>query len=139
VILLIAAILTPDEMKNLAMVARSLEMEVLLEVHDEAELGQSALNELVAPYLNVVGVNNRNLKTFEVSVDTSKELAALIPDNFVKISESGISNPATILQLQEYGYRGFLIGENFMKTVDPPKACKDFIRLLRNQKIQTKD
>jgi indole-3-glycerol phosphate synthase len=139
VILLIAAILTPDEMKNLAMVARSLEMEVLLEVHNEAELRQSALNEMVAPYINVVGVNNRNLKTFEVSVDTSKELAVLIPDNFVKISESGISNPVTILQLQEYGYRGFLIGENFMKTDDPTKACEDFIRLLRNQKIQTKN
>ncbi len=133
VILLIAAILTPEEMKNLAMLARSLEMEVLLEVHDEAELRESALNETVAPYINAVGVNNRNLKTFEVNEDTSKELASLIPDTFVKISESGISHPASILQLKEFGYQGFLIGENFMKTDDPAKACADFIQSLKNQ------
>ena len=136
VILLIAAILTPEEIKNLAILARSLQMEVLLEVHDEEELRYSALNERVSPFVNVVGVNNRNLKTFAVSVDTSRELAALIPDDFVKISESGISDPATIMQLKTYGYQGFLMGENFMKTDDPAKACTTFIQTLKVQ--QTK-
>jgi len=138
VILLIAAILTPEETKNLAILARSLEMEVLLEVHDEEELQQTALNELVSPYVNVVGVNNRNLKTFEVSVGTSKELAPLIPDDFVKISESGIGDPATILQLKAHGYQGFLMGENFMKTDDPAQACANFIQQLKSQEIQAK-
>lgn len=133
VILLIAAILTPDETKSLAMLARSLEMEVLLEVHNAEELQQTALNEVVAPYVNVVGVNNRNLKTFEVSIDTSKQLSTLIPNDFVKISESGISDPATIAELKEFGYRGFLMGENFMKTANPAQACTDFIEALKTQ------
>ena len=136
IILLIAAILTAEEMKNLAMLARSLEMEVLLEVHDEDELRKSILNDTVAPYVNAVGVNNRNLKTFEVSLDTSKNLAKMIPDEFVKISESGISSVSTIFELKEYGFQGFLMGENFMKTGNPAKACTEFIQLLKESPMQ---
>ncbi len=80
-------------------------MEVLLEVHDEPELKSNL--EVGA---DLIGVNNRNLKTFEVSIDTSKKLAAMIPNSVVKVSESGISDPRTILELREYGYQGFLMG-----------------------------
>ncbi|HEY3402971.1 MAG TPA: indole-3-glycerol phosphate synthase TrpC [Ohtaekwangia sp.] len=125
-ILLIAAVLSPDESKKLTGVAHSLGLEVLLEVHDEHEL--KANLEVGA---DMIGVNNRNLKTFDVSIDVSKRLAPLIPDTAVKVSESGISSPETILELKEYGYRGFLMGENFMKHSDPGKAAMEFMDALR--------
>ena len=75
----------------------------------------------------MLGVNNRNLKTFEVSLETSKFLSDLIPNDFVKVSESGISSVSAIKELKEYGYQGFLIGENFMKTNDPGVAASRFI------------
>lgn len=121
-ILLIAAALEPAKLKELAAFAKSLDLEVLMEVHNEEELEQN-LNE----HLDIVGVNNRNLKTFEVSIETSKALASLIPDEFVKISESGISDPASIIELRNYGFKGFLIGETFMKTARPELAAADFI------------
>ncbi|GAA4849767.1 indole-3-glycerol phosphate synthase TrpC [Algivirga pacifica] len=124
-ILLIAACLPPARLKQLAAKAKELGMQVLMEVHSEEELTDH-LNE----HLDLVGVNNRNLKTFEVSIETSIRLSELIPRDFVKISESGISDPATIKQLKQYGYEGFLIGENFMKTTDPGAACKAFIAQL---------
>jgi len=80
-------------------------------------------------------VNNRNLKTFEVSLDTSKTLSEQIPDDFVKVSESGISSIGAIQELKEYGYQGFLIGENFMKTDDPGASAKKFIDELKNDVI----
>jgi indole-3-glycerol phosphate synthase len=125
-ILLIAAVLTRQEIKNLSKFAHSLALEVLLEVHNEVELQKS-----IMPSLDMIGVNNRNLKTFEVSLDYSKQLASLIPDEFVKISESGISEAASILELQQYGYQGFLIGETFMKTHNPEKALHDFIQQVK--------
>jgi indole-3-glycerol phosphate synthase len=121
-ILLIAAALEPSKLKELAAFAKSLDLEVLMEVHNQEELEQN-LNQ----HLDVVGVNNRNLKTFEVSIETSKSLASLIPDDFVKISESGISDPASIVELREHGFKGFLIGETFMKTARPELAAADFI------------
>lgn len=121
-ILLIAAALEPAQLKSLAAFAKSLGLEVLMEVHNQEELEQH-LNE----YLDVVGVNNRNLKTFEVSVDTSKSLVDKIPVDFVKISESGISDPATIVDLKSHGFQGFLIGETFMKSGRPELAAHDFI------------
>lgn len=126
VILLIAAILTKDEIKHLSQMAKSLQLDVLLEVHDEAELHKS-----IMPSLDMLGVNNRNLKTFEVSLETSKLLSKLIPDDFVKVSESGISNVEAIKELKTYGYQGFLIGENFMKTDDPGKSAQEFIQNLQ--------
>jgi indole-3-glycerol phosphate synthase len=129
-ILLIAAILTPEDAEQLCSFAHSLGMEVLLEVHDEAELKMH--REVGA---DLIGVNNRNLKTFEVSIDTSKRLASLIPDSVVKVSESGISDPRTIVELRKYGYEGFLMGENFMKHSHPEKAAREFVRELK--KIST--
>lgn len=133
-ILLIAAILTPEEVKQLCRFAQSFGLEVLLEVHDESELRQNA--EAGA---NLIGVNNRNLKTFEVSIDHSKELAPLIPDGVVKVSESGISDPATIIELKNYGYSGFLMGENFMKQSRPEQAARKFITALRKLEVAEPD
>ncbi len=125
VILLIAAILSKNEIKALSEAAKSLGLDVLLEVHNEEELHKS-----IMPSLDMLGVNNRNLKTFEVSLETSKTLSKLIPDEFVKVSESGISSIDAIKDLKQYGYQGFLIGENFMKTENPGKHADEFIKAL---------
>jgi indole-3-glycerol phosphate synthase len=125
VILLIAAVLTRQEIKYLSEFAQSLGLEVLLEVHNEEELQKA-----IMPSLNMIGVNNRNLKTFEVSLSYSKELANAIPNEFVKISESGISNVADVKELQQFGYQGFLIGENFMKTDNAGFEASEFIKQL---------
>ena len=122
--MLIAAILTPIQISRFAQLAKSLGLSTLLEVHDREELERS-----FSPYLDVIGVNNRNLKDFSVSVETSLELAEIIPQEFLKISESAISDIATINLLKDAGYNGFLIGENFMKTQNPGKAMKDFVAL----------
>jgi len=122
VILLIAAILTQEEIKSFSEFAKSLQLEVLLEVHNEAELQKS-----IMPSLDMIGVNNRNLKTFEVSLETSKTLSSYIPNEFIKISESGISNVEAIKELKPFGYQGFLIGENFMKTDNPGESANHFI------------
>lgn len=122
-VLLIAAALPPEKVQSLAFFAQSLGLEVLLEVHNLEELKQSFCDSL-----DVVGVNNRNLKTFEVSLDTSLELVDHIPNQVVKISESGISDPATLVAFRKAGFDGFLIGENFMKTSSPEQAAMDFIQ-----------
>ena len=124
-ILLIAAVLTREEIKSLSEFAKKLGLEVLLEVHNQEELEKS-----IMPTLDMIGVNNRNLKTFEVSLDFSKQLAGQIPNDFVKVSESGISSIEAIAELRPYGYNGFLIGENFMKTDDAGQAAKEFINKL---------
>ncbi|MEH6537647.1 MAG: indole-3-glycerol phosphate synthase TrpC [Psychroserpens sp.] len=126
VILLIAAILTKVEIKQFSELAKQLNLDVLLEVHNEEELHKS-----IMPSLDMLGVNNRNLKTFKVSLDTSKQLSELIPNDFVKVSESGISSIDAIKTLQPYGYRGFLIGENFMKTDNAGESAKLFIEDLK--------
>lgn len=126
VILLIAAVLDTKKLRSLSQFANDLDLEVLLEVHDLEELERSIL-----PGVSMIGVNNRNLKTFEVSTEISKQLAEKIPNDLVKISESGISSVESIRDLQSYGYRGFLIGENFMKTTDPGKNAMDFINELK--------
>jgi len=125
VILLIAAILTKEEIKQFSEFAKSLKLDVLLEVHNEAELQKSIL-----PSLDMIGVNNRNLKTFDVSLATSKELSKCIPDDFIKVSESGISSIEAIKELKPYGYKGFLIGENFMKTENAGESAAEFIKNL---------
>ena len=125
VILLIAAILTRNEIKSLSELAKNLGMDVLLEIHNREELEKSMM-----PSLDMLGVNNRDLKTFEVSLETSKELSKYIPEDFVKVSESGISSITAIKDLKTYGYQGFLIGENFMKTDDPGKSAATFIKEL---------
>ena len=124
-ILLIAAILTEEDIINLSVLANELGLEVLLEIHNEEELTKSDLDNI-----DMIGVNNRNLKTFEVSIENSKHLSKLIPSDMVKISESGISNIESINELKQYGFQGFLIGENFMKTDDPGQSAKDFLKRL---------
>lgn len=125
VILLIAAILTRDKIKTLSELAKSLGLDVLLEVHNGKELQKS-----IMPSLDMLGVNNRNLKTFEVNLTTSKELSNQIPNEFVKVSESGISSIKAISELKNYGFQGFLIGENFMKTNNPGTSAFEFIKKL---------
>ena len=120
-ILLIASVLGKKEILNLSELARSLGMEVLLEIHEATELDK------VNHFVNIIGVNNRNLKTLEVKSEISETLAEKIPDEFLKISESGISSIQTIKKLRSCGYNGFLIGETFMSSSDPVKAFSEFI------------
>lgn len=120
-ILLIAAVLTKEEIKTFTNIAQNLGMQVLLEVHTEEEL------EKHTPEIKLVGINNRNLKTFEVDFENSIRLANQLPNDTVKIAESGISNPDNISVLRSHGFEGFLIGENFMKTAEPEITAKKFI------------
>jgi indole-3-glycerol phosphate synthase len=124
-ILLIAANLTKQQNKQLAQFAHSLQLEVLLELHAEEEL------DYINEYVHCVGVNNRNLKTFEVSLDAAMNMASKIPDQFVKIAESGIDNTHAVKQLKEVGYTGFLMGEYFMKQNNPGQACADFAKAIK--------
>ncbi|OGX88504.1 indole-3-glycerol phosphate synthase TrpC [Hymenobacter glacialis] len=123
-VLLIAAVLTPEEIHTLGGLARSLGLEVLLEVHNGEELARSADADAV----DLIGVNNRNLHDFSLSLDTSMELADAIPNEFLKVSESGISTAAAIGQLREVGYRGFLLGEAFMRDARPERACAALVQ-----------
>jgi indole-3-glycerol phosphate synthase len=125
-ILLIASVLTRTEIKSLSEFAHSIALEVLLEVHNLEELEQS-----IMPSLDIIGVNNRNLKTFEVSLQNSIDLVTQIPTDFVKISESGLNNPEEVELLKSHGFHGFLIGENFMKTDNPGVALEQFINQLK--------
>lgn len=121
IILLIAAILTPAQIDTFAKLAKSLGLNVLLEVHNLEELQRS-----INPNVDAIGVNNRNLTDFSVNIQTSFDLAKEIPDEFLKVSESAISDPKVINQLKAAGFNGFLIGENFMKTADPAAAIRVF-------------
>ena len=122
VILLLANVLSPREIKEFSTTAKFLGLDILLEVRDESEL--EAVNILV----DCIGVNNRNLKDFKVDVKQSFDLADLIPKGFLKISESGIDSAKTIYELKQAGFNGFLIGETFMKTPEPEIACASFIK-----------
>lgn len=124
-ILLIAAVLSERQIKVFSELAKSLNLDVLLEIHNSEELKKS-----LVPAVDMIGVNNRNLKTFEVSLDTSKVLSQLIPNEFLKVSESGISSIEAIKDLKAYGFQGFLIGENFMKTENPGQSANEFIKAL---------
>lgn len=124
VILLIAACLAPATVRSLARFAGSLGLEVLLEIHNEEELGH------ICEETELVGVNNRDLKTFTVDVERSIRLSRQIPAGKILIAESGISQVETILHLKKAGFRGFLIGENFMKEKDPAAAFGTFVQEL---------
>jgi indole-3-glycerol phosphate synthase len=125
VILLIAACLTPARVKELATFAKKLQLEVLLEIHNEEELVH------ICAETEIVGVNNRDLKTFTVDINRSIELSKKIPADKIKIAESGIHDIATILIFKKAGFKGFLIGENFMKQADPMIAFADFANQLK--------
>jgi len=122
VVLLIAAVLTRAEIKSLSRCAKQLQLEVLLEVHTLEEMEKALM-----PSIDIVGVNNRDLKTFNVSIETSIQIAPAIPSEFTKVSESGISKTASVKLLKEHGFQGFLVGEQFMKTNSPGEAAKQFI------------
>ena len=122
VILLIAACLSPAEVQSLATYAKSISLEVLLELHEEAELGH------ICAEVDMVGINNRNLKTFEVDIERSLRMAALLPDDMVKIAESGIRTVDEIMLFRDHGFRGFLMGEQFMKQSNPGAAFADFMK-----------
>lgn len=129
VILLIAANLTPEEILALSRKAKELDLEVLLEIHDREELERSPLD-----FVDILGVNNRNLKNFaENNVNASLGLIEYLPETVVKISESCISRPETVQQLWEAGYRGFLMGENFMKTEHPAESLRTFVEEVNNR------
>lgn len=122
VILLIAECLEASELRDLAGFAKRLGMEVLMELHTEEQLDK------LCPAIDLLGVNNRNLKSFEVDLENSLRIAALLPDNLVKVAESGINHPDTVVLLQEHGFEGFLIGEYFMQHDRPQEACEKFIQ-----------
>jgi indole-3-glycerol phosphate synthase len=124
-ILLIAAVLEREQILNLASLSHSLKMEILLEIHSVQELDK--VNE----YVNIIGVNNRDLNTLITNTRISVELADRIPGEFIKISESGISAPQTIADLRNAGYNGFLIGEYFMSKSDPVKAFEEFVKMIK--------
>lgn len=123
-VLLIAACLSRPLCRDLIAKAHSIGLEVLLEMHSEAELEYADLGP------DLCGINNRNLGSFVTDVDNSFRLAERLPKDAVKVSESGISSPSTVRALRQAGFRGFLIGETFMKTADPGQALHDFINQL---------
>jgi indole-3-glycerol phosphate synthase len=129
VILLIAACLSPERTKELAIAAKNLGLEVLLEIHNDEELGH------ICDEVDMVGVNNRNLKDFVVNVEASAQLIEAIPTNKVAVAESGINNTDTIVFLRKAGFRGFLIGEHFMKQADPTIAFADFVTDLKTKNL----
>lgn len=123
-VLLIAAALTREQCRRFAEIAHQLELEVLLEIHDQSEL------DYYSEYVDVLGVNNRNLGSFHTDVANSFRLIEQMPQEATPISESGISNPDTVKELRTIGFKGFLIGENFMKTEAPGDSLKSFINAL---------
>lgn len=132
VILLIAACLKPAESRNLAITAHQLGLEVLLEIHDENELDH------LCDEVDVVGINNRDLKTFTVDINRSIQLAKRLPFDKIRIAESGIRDVETLLHMKASGFHGFLIGEQFMKAPDPAIAFASFVDQLKNKLYESK-
>lgn len=126
-ILLIASILTRDEVAQLSKFAQDLGLEVLLELHHKDELQKLSSN------VNVLGINNRNLDTFETDYKHSIEMISSLPQGICKISESGLHTVEALVELKQAGYQGFLIGERFMKHPDPVKSCQTFIQQYQEQ------
>ncbi len=127
-ILLIAEVLSKEKILELSSLAWQLRLEVLMEIHSTEQLSK------ISPFIDIIGVNNRNLKTFETSIQNSIELAPEIPNDVLRISESGIHSVQEIQSLQSVGYKGFLIGEQFMKTQDPANTCRNFIQEIKGLK-----
>ena len=132
VILLIARILSPERTKELTLFAKNLGMEVLLEIHNEKELHANINDDI-----DIIGINNRDLDSLNIDVIRSFNLVDKIPQGFLKISESGLSDPDTLLKLKQAGFDGFLMGENFMKEKNPPEACANFIQLVKQHEAQS--
>ena len=122
VVLLIAAVLSKEQIKGFTKLANDLGMEVLLELHAEEEL------EKLLPEIDLIGINNRNLKTMQDSIENSFDLVRKLPSGTVRISESGICKPEQLLSLKEAGFNGFLMGTLFMKEANPSEACRKFCK-----------
>lgn len=120
--LLIAECLTKHEVYHLAKTAKEIGLEVLLELHSEDQL------EKVNEFIDLIGINNRNLKNFEVDIEKSKQILKQLPTDLIKVAESGISDPKTVKELRQAGFQAFLIGENFMKAENPTRAFEQFIK-----------
>ncbi|WP_291097783.1 MULTISPECIES: indole-3-glycerol phosphate synthase TrpC [unclassified Empedobacter] len=120
--LLIAECLTKDEVYHLAKTAKGIGLEVLLELHSEDQL------EKVNEFIDLIGINNRNLKNFEVDIEKSKQILKQLPTDLIKVAESGISDPKTVKELRQAGFQAFLIGENFMKADNPSQAFEQFVK-----------
>ena len=127
-ILLIASILNKEDIKNYSSLAKSLGLEVLLEIHSIDEL-----NKISNTDVDIIGINNRNLDTLDIDIKNSIDMFEKIPNEFIKISESGISKVESIIRLIKVGYDGFLIGENFMKTSKPEESAYNFIKKVENE------
>jgi len=125
-VLLIAECLSRQQLAQLAKTARNLGMEVLMEIHSGEQLAKYTED------VDAIGVNNRNLEDFSVDIGVSLELAPALPAGVVTVSESGLDDPQAVVELKRAGYRGFLIGEHFMREADPGKACREFIRQVRH-------
>jgi len=128
VILLIASVLSCSEVERMSKLCLDLGMECILEIHSVDELDH------LCSEISIVGINNRNLKTFDVSLSNSIEIAQYIPGNFLRIAESGIESPENVITLSKAGFDGFLIGSRFMKSPDPVKSCMEFISDLKIQR-----
>ena len=124
-ILLIGAVLTKEETYEFAKLASDLGMEILFEAHDEVEL------DLINDYIQMVGINNRNLKTFEVDLEQSIKLANQLPTSMVPVAESGISSPEDYIYLKKAGFKAFLMGEYFMKNENPGEVCIEFANKIK--------
>ncbi|MGV0755741.1 indole-3-glycerol phosphate synthase TrpC [Empedobacter brevis] len=120
--LLIAECLTKNEVYNLAKTAKEIGLEVLLELHSEDQL------EKINEFIDLIGINNRNLKNFEVDLEKSKQILKQLPTDLIKVAESGISDPKTVKELRQAGFQAFLIGENFMKAEHPTEAFEQFVK-----------
>ncbi len=129
-ILLIAAILDKVQARNLARLAKSIGLEVLMELHGEKE------TELLNEYIDMAGINNRNLKTFEVNLEHAAKLASTLPPEMLPVAESGIASIHDLLFLKKAGFRGFLMGEYFMKQANPGEACLKFMQGLQVEQQQ---
>ncbi|MGF1533372.1 MAG: indole-3-glycerol-phosphate synthase [Bernardetiaceae bacterium] len=128
VVLLIAAVLSPAQAQELTATAQELGLEVLLEIHQAEDMDIYR----AAPTVDIIGINNRNLRTFAVDLEHSRSLAQSLPQDKPRISESGLNDPRTVRALQSDGFMGFLIGEYFMRQPDPGLACQKFINFLSN-------
>ncbi len=126
-ILLIAAALTKEEVNRFTNIAHELNLDVLLELHDESEI------DYITTDHNIIGINNRNLGTFDIDIDKSFQMIRLLPTEAIWVAESGISDPSTVVDLRDAGYRGFLIGENFMKSDDEGICLAKFIRYIESR------
>jgi len=124
-ILLIASVLSNEDIRHLASIAKKLNLEIILEIHTKEELNK--LNDNI----DIVGVNNRDLTTFVTDIERSMELYNHIPKQFIKISESGIHTPEIAYKLKKKGFDGLLIGEQFMTSSQPGHACAQFIQELK--------